>query len=630
VSTQAQAQANVARYIDANGIAVIPGTRIASGGEGSIFEVAGDAGRVLKIYHQFAPGRLAKLRSMLATPPDDPFRSRSNHISFCWPEGLVFDEQGVSCGFIMPRLDCGTHQPVAVYWNPHDRREIAPGFTWKYLVVTGANIASLVDLLHAQGHVIGDLNEENILVDSRALVTIVDCDSMQIREAANGTLHRSPVAREAYISPERLGIAMATCDRTPQDDCWALAVLLFQLLMEGQHPTDGRGVPEARHERLRHGIFPCLGHPGLSAPKYSVPLDVLTPEVLDLFVRCFRDGHSDPSLRPSAAEWRAALTKLGASLLQCPANELHWYAPHRGDCPWCEESARWGLDRLAPAAAGGQITLPFAAAPVKSASTPVTPVSAQKALPLWRRARVWVAAAAAGIVLAVVPGTITRSNVPTAAPAKQSFAGPLPLSPSAPRPQPKPVVEPPPSVIAPKPAPKRYAGNSRSEGTRFVKPAVVPNLPPPVVPASESQNLQTTQGSATVPANVPPLVPAQPTEPRTLPQAAPPPASASELLKLARDLGARSTAPPPMLRASGTLIWTGEVRKNVPVVIGSSEPSGLLRGEQFPGVPIVIEQIAPAGLAVTEPPSPSNGFQRLVLRSDFSRNQVITISWRTP
>src|SRR5262245_18887992 len=108
----------------------------------------------------------------------------------------------------MPRLGLDRHRPVAMYWNAEDRATIAPGFSWKYLVVAGANIASLVELLHLQGHVFGDLNEENILLTDRALVTVVDCDSMQIRDRVSGRSYRSPVVREAYISPERLDVAL--------------------------------------------------------------------------------------------------------------------------------------------------------------------------------------------------------------------------------------------------------------------------------------------------------------------------------------------------------------------------------------------------------------------------------------
>src|SRR5262249_495078 len=147
--------------------------------------------------------------------------------------------------------------------------------------------------------------------------TFVDCDSMQVCDPAAGSCYRSPVAREAYISPERLDVALTDCDRDTADDYWALAVLLFQMLMEGQHPTDGIATPDERRQRIRHGVFPFLGGADCAPPKYALPVNVLPPEIRQLFERCFVGGHAVPSLRPTAAEWRRALMDVAASLSEC-------------------------------------------------------------------------------------------------------------------------------------------------------------------------------------------------------------------------------------------------------------------------------------------------------------------------
>jgi hypothetical protein len=70
------------------------------------------------------------------------------------------------------------------------------------------------------------------------------------------------------------------------------------------------------------------------------------------------------------------------------------------------------------------------------------------------------------------------------------------------------------------------------------------------------------------------------------------------------------------------------MEKNVPIEIeGSRASAGSLRGDFLPGVPVHIE-VEPSDIAIVEPPSPSNGFRRLVLRSRSKRNIVVTITWK--
>ena len=320
--------------------------RLSRGGEGTIFSLHGDAERVLKVYHKVNQDRVRKLEAMLAAVPVDPWRQRSGLVSICWPEELAFNEVGQVVGFLMPRIDTAKYAPVGLLWNREDRGMLMPGFTWKYLCVAAANFSSLMELIHARGHVIGDVNEENTLVNNSAITAVVDCDSMQVRDSRSGKTFRSPVSRDAFISPERLGKALVNVDRTATDDYWALAVLIFSMLLEGLHPTDGIGYPPERDRRLRLGLFPMLGESGFAPPKYALPVAMLPEPILRLFQRCFRDGHANPAKRPSAVEWKHTLRDTAATLVHCPARPLHWYASHLASCPWCDERRLIGIDRF--------------------------------------------------------------------------------------------------------------------------------------------------------------------------------------------------------------------------------------------------------------------------------------------
>ena len=61
-------------------------------------------------------------------------------------------------------------------YNPGTRLQVCPLFHHGYLLRTARNLAAAVRAVHERGHVIGDLNESNILVNSMALVTLVDTD----------------------------------------------------------------------------------------------------------------------------------------------------------------------------------------------------------------------------------------------------------------------------------------------------------------------------------------------------------------------------------------------------------------------------------------------------------------------
>jgi hypothetical protein len=72
-------------------------------------------------------------------------------------------------------------------------------------------------------------------------------------------------------------------------------------------------------EMIRAGRFPYA--PVTPLPAGLVPKADpscwawLPPDVKQLFVRAFRDGHTDPAARPTAAEWRDALRRWHTAIL---------------------------------------------------------------------------------------------------------------------------------------------------------------------------------------------------------------------------------------------------------------------------------------------------------------------------
>jgi hypothetical protein len=247
---------------------------------------------------------------------------------------------GVVEGFLMPRIDLTATVPLFQVYNPASRQQIAPAFTWRYLLRTARNVAANVDSLHRAGYVVGDINESNLLVNKRALAVLVDCDSMQVRDASSGAVHRGGVGKPEFTAPELQGVDLASVDRTVESDDFAMAVLVFQLLLEGVHPFAGvwrgSGEPPDIPARMRDGSFPYRRGSRVAPPPYALSLDVLPPSLRRLAWRCFTTGVRRPSARPSAAEWMAALEGADGSLQTCARSPHHVFGAHLRRCPWCD------------------------------------------------------------------------------------------------------------------------------------------------------------------------------------------------------------------------------------------------------------------------------------------------------
>ena len=323
---------------------------LGSGGQARVFPVEGHPEWAAKVYHKPDFRHATKLAVMVANPPEDPMAARG-HASIAWPLDLLVDSGGSVGGFLMPRVN-GT-RAIIDYFNPKTRRQACPGFNYYYLLRTARNLAAALHAIHSRGYVVGDLNDANILVSQTALVTLVDTDSFQVRDSESGECYRCPVGRMEYSAPEVLervsqGLSYAALDRTPEQDLFGLAVLLFQLLMEGTHPYAGvyTGAADAPpySERILAGHFAY--YQGQEKPYRPAPLappfELLHPRVKGTFIECFVEGHKQPGARLGAMAWVRLLDEVAREIVYCQANGQHAYWPHLKSCPWCERKARLG------------------------------------------------------------------------------------------------------------------------------------------------------------------------------------------------------------------------------------------------------------------------------------------------
>ena len=233
---------------------------LGAGGEGAVYDVRSHPDLVAKIYH---PNRrtddvINKLDVMINYRPGTE-DAQTGHVFVAWPSHLVYDTASDVIGFLMPKVD-KTHS-LFEYYNPALRHRHAPEIHYANLCSVAKSLATALDRLHGQGYVVGDINESNAYITENEHVTLIDSDSFQITDyqTTPHTIYRCVVGKPEYTPPELQGVSFADVDRNIHHDRFALAVIIYQLLMEGTHPFrgvyTGTGDPPGIETYISQGYF---------------------------------------------------------------------------------------------------------------------------------------------------------------------------------------------------------------------------------------------------------------------------------------------------------------------------------------------------------------------------------------
>lgn len=319
---------------DNSGSLVALGRKLGTGGEGSVFEVPAVPSLVAKVYHKAQDSRKAeKLRAMVRLAVPDLLKVAA------WPTATLHDRPaGPVVGLVMPKI--AGFKEVHTLYSPAHRKKDFPQADWAFLIHTAVNCAVAFEAIHRCGHVIGDVNQSNVLVSAQATVGLIDCDSYQVN--ANGQLFPCDVGVPLYTAPELQGHNLRGLVRSHNHDRFGLAVLVFHLLFMGRHPFSGRylGRGDMPLERAigeyRFAFGRAAGGSDMAPPVHSLPLSAVTPDLARLFERAFSKVSLQPNARPTAAEWIAALNAFKKQLKACSFDPGHKFAAHASVCPWCD------------------------------------------------------------------------------------------------------------------------------------------------------------------------------------------------------------------------------------------------------------------------------------------------------
>lgn len=343
------------QLFDSSGQAVPLATSpLGVGGEGSVFDVPGRPAAVAKVYN--APQskeRSDKLVTMAAMATADLTKFAA------WPTATLHKKPGGPvAGILMPKVvKC---REIHHLYSVAQRKKDFPDADWGFLACAARNCAIAFEAIHQHGHVVGDVNQKNVLVSDKAIVQFVDCDSFQVR-GPGGRIFRCGVGVPEYTPPELHGVSFRDVDRAIDHDLFGLAVLVFHLLMMGRHPFSGvyTGPGEMPLEKaIQKGLFAYARDAQarkMAPPPNTLPLALLDADVVTLFERAFAPtpAHRTPQ-RPRAGEWRSALDGFLKRLKACPADSKHVYPAAAGACPWCRLLGAAGILFFLPGTARGQ------------------------------------------------------------------------------------------------------------------------------------------------------------------------------------------------------------------------------------------------------------------------------------
>ncbi len=291
--------------------AITLGQELGSGGQGTVYAVDGHGELAAKIYKDRPEeATAAKLRFMIDHRPDDPLKRAGRGISIAWPTDLLLDDENRVIGFLMERVN--SRRLIWEVFTPGTGLKVH----LKFLYTVAHNLWAATAALHNGNYVIGDVNDQNLLVAENALVTFVDTDSLQVGDG--GTVYPCSVGRREYLPPQP--VKPAGGGLTVKHDRWSLAVLTYRLLMKGQFPP----LPQLGARPLDGGFRPY------DEPRFGM----LDRDIQHLFRKCF-NAWDDSDSWPRAEIWIQTLRKALGSLTKCPRNEEHYYDQRLGSCPWC-------------------------------------------------------------------------------------------------------------------------------------------------------------------------------------------------------------------------------------------------------------------------------------------------------
>lgn len=320
--------------VDGTGRQLRLGRELGKGGEGSVYELPDLPKQAAKLYHKPLDTKKQAKLSFMARSSNQELEQFT-----AWPQATLHEHAGGPVvGFLMPKMS--SRAELHMVYGPAHRKKDYPRFGWDFLLFVARNVATCMDIVHRQGHVLGDVNQSSFMAARDSTVILIDTDSFQVN--ANGALHLCEVGVAYFTPPELQGTTnFKSVPRTQNHDNFGLALLIFHLLFGGRHPyagvplTKGTGdALESDIQAMRYAYARDAQRRGIGVPPRSYPIALLPPAVESLMHAAFTEQGAN-GLRPTARQWVEALDDIRKTLRTCSKAKTHVYPGHLTACPWC-------------------------------------------------------------------------------------------------------------------------------------------------------------------------------------------------------------------------------------------------------------------------------------------------------
>jgi len=263
-----------------------------------------------KIYHHDRPFDSEKIRAMLENPPDcaEVIHNGQDYPQIAWPQAIIQNVDGDEVGFLLPLVDTQESFTLDHYYDQGLFKKLnsLDESALSYKLEIARNLSKIVAELHSHGHYFIDCKPQNIRVFKRNhVVTLIDCDGFSI----NGQEKRFPaeLLSTDYIAPEAQRELTSPTLLSEDQDRYALAVILFQLLNRGTHPfqgiiTDADINCSTNDEKAALGLYPYGTIRNFQIkPRPQSTHHLWDGETRRLFDQAFTA--KEPDTRPSAQQW---------------------------------------------------------------------------------------------------------------------------------------------------------------------------------------------------------------------------------------------------------------------------------------------------------------------------------------
>lgn len=294
---------------------------VGAGGEGSVFKDPQRSNGLIKIYERPTKQHGQKLSDFIR-------RNFSLPKNVAAPSEVVFDSHGHIVGFRMPFF-----KDAFPFRKLSDRKYcLKQAISVKTISHLHLQQIDILNTLHPQGIVEGDLNDLNNLFKNNQAISI-DVDSWQFNHWP------CRVATENFLNPRLYGVDLSKKDHfIPEDDWYSFAVLLHRSLLKvhpygGTHPNFNNLTARAQKRITVHDnnvIYPAVG----------LKPEVISDDLSHLFHQYFKQGKISSFPKP-------ILDQFAKSLITCPSCRQE-YPQNRRTCPTCREQNQNALNITIP------------------------------------------------------------------------------------------------------------------------------------------------------------------------------------------------------------------------------------------------------------------------------------------